>query len=297
MPTLRQLRYLAALAETRHFSKAAHACHVTQPALSMQLKALEDRLGLQLIERQRNATSFTEDGLEILSRARSIIAAVLDLEDFAQQRRGLLVGPLGLGIIPSIAPYLLPLFLDELQQRFPKLELRLRETQTATLLAELGNGRIDAAIMALPIEHTGMETAPLFQDRFLLAMSTARAADFPPVVTPSQIPLDELLLLEEGHCLRDQALKYCHMINPGRLSAFGATSLTTMLQMVGAGYGVTLLPEMVIKSGIDTTRIALRRFKGPEPSRHIALVWRATSPRTKDFQTLQKIIRDCHTHP
>ncbi len=297
MTTIRQLRYLTALAETRHFSKAAEVCHVTQPALSTQLKALEDRLGLQLIERRRNATDFTDDGHEILRRAQDIIAAVRDLEDFAHQRRGLLVGPLGLGIIPSIAPYLLPLCLDNIQRRFPRLELRLRETQTSTLLAELGNGQIDAAIMALPVEQPGLKIAPLFRDPFLLAMSTARAENFPRTVTPDLIPLDELLLLEEGHCLRDQALKYCHTINPGRLSTFGATSLTTMLQMVGAGYGMTLLPEMVVRSGIDTQRIALRRFRSPEPSRQIALVWRTTSPRKKDFMTLRKILCDCYVSP
>jgi LysR family hydrogen peroxide-inducible transcriptional activator len=291
--TLRQLHYLVALAETRHFARAAELCHVTQPALSTQLRELEASLGLTLIERRRGASEFTEEGQEILRRAGAIVAAVRDLEGFARQRRGTLVGPLSVGIIPSVAPYLLPLCLAELQRQYPRLEPKLRETQTATLLAELAAGQIDLAIMALPVGRPGLRSRTLFRDRFVLALSTDKAATLRGRVKPDALSTDELLLLEEGHCLRDQALTYCGAISRDRLSTFGATSLTTMLQMVGAGYGVTLLPEIVVRSGLNDPRVAIRRFATPEPYRDIALVWRATSPRERDFTALARVIAAC----
>jgi LysR family hydrogen peroxide-inducible transcriptional activator len=291
--TLRQLHYLVALAETRHFARAAELCHVTQPALSTQLRELEASLGLTLIERRRGASEFTEEGQEILRRAGAIVAAVRDLEGFARQRRGTLVGPLSVGIIPSVAPYLLPLCLAELQQRFPRLEPKLRETQTDTLLAELTAGQIDVAIMALPVGRAGLRSRTLFRDRFVLALSSDKAASLRGRVTPDTLRTDELLLLEEGHCLRDQALTYCGAISRDRLSTFGATSLTTMLQMVGAGYGVTLLPEIVVRAGLNDPRVAIRRFAVPEPHRDIALVWRATSPRERDYAALARVIAAC----
>ncbi len=289
--TLKQLNYLVSLAEMRHFSKAAALCNVTQPALSTQIKELEQSLGFQIVERRRGAAEFTTEGKEILRRATAIIAQAHDLEDFAQQRRGRLVGNLAMGIIPSIAPYLLPLCLPTIQSEFPRLDLKLRETQTAALMEELASGQVDAAILALPIDRAGFEIFPLFDDKFLVAISATKANALPARIAPDTIAPDQLLLLEEGHCLRDQALSYCHVANPKNLTTLGATSLNTVLQMVAAGYGITLLPELVMRADKPDPRIVLKRFTAPEPKREVVMVWRATSPRTKDFKELGKLIK------
>ncbi|BBK40823.1 LysR family transcriptional regulator [Allostella vacuolata] len=293
MISLRQLRYLLALAEHRHFGRAAEACRVTQPALSTQIRELETFLGVTLVERRPGGAEVTEAGAEIVGRATRIIAAVRDLEDHAHRAQGLLVGPLTIGIIPSIAPYLLPICLPELGRRFPRLQPRLRETQTAPLLAELASGLVDVAVLALPDERPELEAVELFADRFLLAAAAGEAAGLPARVEPSAIAADRLLLLEEGHCLRDQALAYCRRIPAANLATLGATSLTTVLQMVAAGHGVTLLPELVVRAGLDDPRIGLRRFRAPEPLRLVSLAWRPTSPRHKDFAALAQLITAC----
>lgn len=294
MITIRQLTYLVALAETRHFSRAAALCHVTQPALSTQIKDLEHALGFQVIERKRGAMEFTSEGKEILRRATAILAEVRDLEDFAKQRRGVLVGPLTVGIIPSIAPYLLPLCLPAIQAEFPRLDLKLRETQTTQLMTELASGLVDIAILALPIESTSVDVMPLFDDKFLIAVSADQGRTLPARLPPDSIEPDRLLLLEEGHCLRDQALSYCHVANPKNLTTLGATSLNTVLQMVAAGYGITLLPEIVTRVDKPDPRIVLKRFTAPEPKREVVMAWRATSPRVSDFKELGKLIKRCH---
>ena len=273
MPTLRQLRYLTALAEAGHFGRAAAACHVTQPALSMQIKELEAELGLALVDRARGAV-LTPEGEELAERARALTAGVRDLEDFARERRGEGSRRLALGVIPTIAPYLLPRLLPVLQSVIPDLDLKVRETRTAALMSELSAGELDAVIAARPLGGEGIEVADLFEDAFLLASPAAEplaAAD------PRSLPPERLLLLEEGHCLRDQALGACEI---GDVSTFGATSLTTLLQLVAHGQGVTLLPQMAAQ-GLSDPRIALNRFPDPQPSRIVAMAWRRASPRRR----------------
>jgi LysR family transcriptional regulator, hydrogen peroxide-inducible genes activator len=293
MVSLRQLRYLESLAETRHFGHAAEACAVSQPALSMQIKELEDELQVSLVERRKSGIELTEHGEEIARRARSILASVRDLLDYAKQQEGVLSGVLKLGAIPSIAPYLLPAALPELQSRFPGLNLQLRETVTETLLRELVTGDLDVVLIALPIADPELETLHLFDDRFILAARATRANKRNRHATVDMLRGERLLLLEEGHCLRDQALSYCHMLTPEARESFGASSLATIVQMVANGYGITLLPEMAIASEIHSgADIRLLRFVAPEPKREIGLAWRKTSPRKGDFVQFGQLLRD-----
>ena len=218
MVTLRQLRYLEALADTLHFGQAAEACAVTQPALSMQIKELEDELQVSLIERRKSGIELTEQGEEIVRRGRTILASVRDLLDYAKHRGRVLSGTLKLGAIPSIAPYLLPAALPELQRRFPELILHLRETITETLVRELISGDLDVILVALPIVDPEVETLHLFDDKFVLA---ARATKGKRVKASDMLAHERLLLLEEGHCLRDQALSFCRLVTPEARKASG----------------------------------------------------------------------------
>jgi LysR family hydrogen peroxide-inducible transcriptional activator len=298
MVSLRQLRYLESLAETRHFGHAAEACAVSQPALSMQIKELEDELHLSLVERRKSGIELTEQGEEIVRRARTILASVRDLIDYARQQGGVLSGTLKLGAIPSIAPYLLPAALPELNRRFPNLALQLRETVTANLVRELLTGGLDVILVALPIEDPEVETLHLFDDRFILATKASARNKRRRYAGPDMLSEERLLLLEEGHCLRDQALSYCHMVTPEARESFGASSLATIVQMVANGYGITLLPEMAIASEVHRRRdIRLLRFRAPEPKREIGLAWRKTSPRKGDFEQLAALLRDIAPRP
>ncbi|NBN63331.1 LysR substrate-binding domain-containing protein [Pannonibacter tanglangensis] len=290
MLSLRQLRYLDALATHAHFRKAAEAVAVSQPALSMQIKDLEQELGLTLVERRSGAVRLTPEGEEVVRRARRILSDVRDLTDYARHRGQPLNGPLRLGIIPSIAPYLLPRILPVLHDRHAHLRLTLRETLTDQLLQELDDGDLDAVIVALPVERADLVALPLFQDRFLLAVHNRPDLDERRRVTVEEIRQHDLLLLEEGHCLRDQALNYCQTVVGGRRSAFGATSLATVMQMVAAGYGVTLLPEICTDVEVRDDRVALLRFADPQPRRMVGLVWRRASPRRQDFETLHQTL-------
>ncbi|HEU4476110.1 MAG TPA: LysR substrate-binding domain-containing protein [Methyloceanibacter sp.] len=293
MVSLRQLRYLESLAETRHFGHAAEACAVSQPALSMQIKELEDELKVSLVERRKSGVELTEQGEEIAKRARSILASVRDLLDYAKHQEGVMSGALKLGAIPSIAPYLLPAALPELQRRFPALNLQLRETVTTNLVRELVTGDLDLILIALPIEDREVETYYLFDDRFILATKATKGNRRLRHANADMLAEEHrLLLLEEGHCLRDQALSYCHMVTPEARDSFGASSLATIVQMVANGYGVTLLPEMAIASEIHSSGdIRLLRFRSPEPKREIGLAWRKTSPRKRDFIQLAELLR------
>jgi LysR family hydrogen peroxide-inducible transcriptional activator len=293
MITLRQLRYLASLARHRHFGHAAEECAVTQPALSMQMKQLEREIGADLVERRPNDIALTETGAEVAARAERILAAVRDLVDFARHR-DLLSGPLKLGIIPTLAPYLLPLLLPLLQQRYPALRLDVRETQTQVLVDELAGGALDCLLLALPAEGADVETLPLFDDRFLLA---APAAEPLPRrrLTIDDVDQRRLILLEEGHCLRDQALAFCAARRRDAaagptFTSLGATSLTTVMQMVANGYGVTLVPEIAADVEVRDARVKLSRFAAPEPGRSIGLAFRRTSPRRRDFEALGEIV-------
>ena len=295
MVTLRQLRYLEALAETLHFGQAAEACAVTQPALSMQIKELEDELQVSLIERRRSGIELTEQGEEIVRRGRSILASVRDLLDYAKHRESVLTGSLKLGAIPSIAPYLLPAVLPELQRRFPDLTLHLRESITETLIRELVNGYLDLILVALPIEDPEIETLHLFDDKFVLA---ARASKGKRAKATDMLVHERLLLLEEGHCLRDQALSFCRLVTPEARASFGASSLATIVQMVAHGYGITLLPEMAVASEVhQRSGIRLLHFPAPEPKREIGLAWRKTSPRKPDFHAFAALLKDVTRRP
>jgi LysR family hydrogen peroxide-inducible transcriptional activator len=293
MVSLRQLRYLESLAETRHFGHAAEACAVSQPALSMQIKELEDELQVSLVERRKSGIELTEQGEEIAKRARAILASVRDLVDYAKQQEGVLAGVLKLGAIPSIAPYLLPAALPELQQRFPALNLQLRETVTENLVRELVTGDLDVILIALPVDDPEVETLHLFDDRFILATKATSRNKRLRHASPNMLTEERLLLLEEGHCLRDQALSYCHMVTPEARESFGASSLATIVQMGANGYGITLLPEMAIASEVHRrSDIRLLHFAAPEPKREIGLAWRKTSPRKADFLQFAQLLRD-----
>ncbi|MEZ0278985.1 LysR substrate-binding domain-containing protein [Methyloceanibacter sp.] len=298
MVSLRQLRYLESLAETRHFGHAAEACAVSQPALSMQIKELEDELHLSLVERRKSGIELTEEGEEIARRARTILASVRDLLDYAKHQEGVLSGALKLGAIPSIAPYLLPKALPELQRRFPGLSLQLRETVTENLVRELVTGDLDLILVALPIEDRELETVHLFDDRFILATKASAGPKRPRHANADMLAHERLLLLEEGHCLRDQALSYCHMLTPEARDSFGASSLATIVQMVASGYGITLLPEIAIESEVHRRKdISLLRFRAPEPKREIGLAWRKTSPRKADFEQFAALLREVARRP
>jgi LysR family hydrogen peroxide-inducible transcriptional activator len=291
MVTLRQLRYFETLARTKHFGQAADQCAVTQPALSMQIKELERELGVDLVERRGGSVAMTQVGQEIAARAEAILNQVRELSDFAHQHHGVLTGPLRLGIIPSIAPYLLPDILTEIARQYPALDLQIRETQTNALLEELMRGDLDAALLALPIPQPQIETMALFEDRFLIAVQSQAAQNWAACDLHARIGQERLLLLEEGHCLRDQALQFCRIANTQARKSLGAASLTTIMQMVAAGHGITLLPELCAKTEVDRQRVALIEFPDEAPMRIVGLAWRRTSTRKNDFLALSGLIK------
>ena len=291
MITLRQLRYLTSLARHRHFGRAAKDCAVTQPALSMQVRELEREIGAELVERRTGEIALTETGLEVARRAEHILAATRDLIDFARHR-GVLTGKLRLGIIPTLAPYVLPHVLPRLQSTYPLLRLEVRETQTKTLLEELVSGELDTVMLALPADGADVETMSLFDDRFMLALPVADAAPLQGRVAVEDVDQRRLILLEEGHCLRDQALAFCAAASGDAPASLGATSLATVMQMVANGYGVTLLPEVAAGVEVRDSRVKLLRFVEPEPARTIGLAWRRTSPRKRDFAALGEIVTE-----
>jgi LysR family transcriptional regulator, hydrogen peroxide-inducible genes activator len=290
MLTLRQLRYLSALARHRHFGRAADACAVTQPALSMQIRDLEKELGVELVERRSGEAALTEIGAEVARRAERVLAAARDLADFARHRSRLLSGRLRLGIIPTLAPYVLPKVLPDLQASYPDLTVELRETQTKVLLEELAGGDLDAVMLALPLPDTEIESIRLFDDAFLLAVPANDPLPRDAHVNPREIDQQRLILLEEGHCLRDQALAYCATARHEKPLSLGATSLATVMQMVANGYGVTLVPEVAVDVEVRDERVKLLRFTSPEPGRTVGLAWRHTSPRKADFIALGQLV-------
>lgn len=288
--TLKQIRYFDALARELHFGRAADACSVTQPALSMQIHEMEQNLGLALVERTRSGVQLTGKGEHIAARCARILGDVRDLIAYAQHANTILAGALRLGVIPSIAPYLLPPLLPLLREAYPELELHVRETQTQVLTDELLEGKLDVLLLALPVKHADLTNRVLFEDRFLLAVPKDRKLSGRVRATKELIEHERLLLLEEGHCLRDQALTYCNLQQVDAVNTFGASSLATIVEMVSAGYGITLLPEVSIGIEERGRDITLVRFVEPEPFRTIGLVWRSTSPRTQDFEELGRLV-------
>lgn len=296
MITLRQLRYLSALAKHGHFGRAADACAVTQPALSMQIRDLERTLGVQVVERRPGEVILTEVGREVARRGEDVLAASRDLVDFARHRGGVLTGRLTLGVIPSLAPYLLPRILPALQKQFPELRLELRETQTRQLIDDVKSGALDAAMLALPLAETEIETLKLFDDTFLLAVPVDDARAIDQRIKASEIDQSRLILLEDGHCLRDQALAFCATARGGVTAAgtaFAASSLSTVIQMVASGYGVTLIPQIAADVEQRDARVKFLRLENPQPGRTIGLAFRRTSPRKADFAALGDAVKEC----
>lgn len=287
--TIKQLRYFDALARELHFGRAADSCSVTQPALSMQIHELEQSLGLMLVERTRSGVQLTARGEEISQRSARILGDVRDLIAFAQHANKVLSGVLRVGVIPSVAPYMLPPLLPLLRESYPELELHVRETQTQILTDELIEGKLDVLLLALPVKHPDLESLPLFDDRFVLALPKDRKLSGRVRATKELIEHERLLLLEEGHCLRDQALTYCSLQQVDTVNTFGASSLSTIIEMVAAGYGITLLPEICLGVESRGRDLGLVRFIDPEPFRTLGLVWRSTSPRKPDFMELGRL--------
>jgi LysR family transcriptional regulator, hydrogen peroxide-inducible genes activator len=293
--SLRQLRYFDALAQLLHFGRAAEQCAVTQPALSMQIQELEKEIGAVLIERTRAGAKLTLEGAEIARRVASILASIRDLADYARHSASVLTGRLQLGVIPTIAPYVLPKLLPSLRAEHPDLDLHLRETQTQYLIEDLIAGRLDALLLALPVEHPEIEMQVLFEDTFVLALPASRPLPPKAIATPDLFENDRLLLLEEGHCLRDQALSFCDLKQVENLDTFGTTSLSTIVQMVSNGLGVTLLPRISLETEARRGDIQVLPFAPPEPHRKVGLAWRQSSPRKRDFAELGRIVQRLHS--
>lgn len=287
--TLRQLRYAAALARYRHFGLAAEACSVTQPALSMQIKELEEGLGAKLFERGTRQIRLTGLGEDIAARARDILRAVDELEELARTRRDGPGGRLRLGVIPTIAPYLLPRLIRDLGTRYPGVDLQVRETQTERLITELSEGRLDTALVALPVSEPGLTEVALFSEGFVLVRPEADAGR--PVPAPAALPDMQLLLLEEGHCFRDQALEVCGLRTGARHAGLDGSSLSTLVQMVGAGIGVTLIPEMAVSVETRGAAVTVQRFDAGPPARTVGMIWRRTSPLAADLRDLAEVVR------
>jgi LysR family hydrogen peroxide-inducible transcriptional activator len=292
MISLKQLRYFDSVARLKHFGKAAEQCAVTQPALSMQIRELERLLGVELVERRPGEVALTQIGLEVAQRGDRVLAGARDLVDFARHRGRLLTGRLQLGVIPTLAPYVLPKLLPVLQRRYPDLRIELRETQTKSLLDELARGSLDAVMLALPVHEAEIETIRLFDDPFLLGVPAGDPRPETARVTAAEVDRQQLILLEEGHCLRDQALAYCAGARRDAALSLGATSLATVLQMVANGYGVTLVPRVAVDVEVRNERVKLLRFADPEPGRTIGLAWRRSSPRKVDFVALGQIVME-----
>ena len=287
--TLRQLRYVAALARFRHFGLAAEACAISQPALSMQITALEAGLGAKLFERGARQVRLTGLGEEIATRARDILRAVDELEELARTRRDGPGGRLRLGVIPTIAPYLLPRLIQDLGARYPGVDLQVRETQTDRLITELRDGRLDTALVALPVSDPALTEAALFSEGLVLVRPQADAGR--PVPAPAALPDMQLLLLEEGHCFRDQALEVCGLRGGARHAGLDGSSLSTLVQMVGAGIGVTLIPEMAV--GVETrgAPVVVQRFETGPPARTLGMIWRRSSPLGPELRDLAEVVR------
>ena len=296
LPTLRQLRFLVALADRRHFGQAAEACFVSQSTLSAAIQELEDNLGVVLFDRTRRSVAPTGIGLEITERARTILRQAEDLLDVAIAAHDPLSGPLRLGVIPTIGPFLLPRVMPKLRQAAPDLRLYLREEQTARLLDRLEAGQLDAAVLALPVALDDAESEDVALDPFFVVCPRDHRLASLDVVGPGDMATDDLLLLEDGHCLREHALAACALEGARRNLAFQGTSLHTLVQMAASGLGVTLVPEMAIASGLLAgLDLHVAPLAGDRPWRRIALVWRKNSGRKETFRRIAGLLRAAAT--
>jgi LysR family hydrogen peroxide-inducible transcriptional activator len=285
---LRDLRYLVALADHKHFGRAAAACFVSQPTLSTQIRKLEEELGVALVERAPRRVMLTPVGRDIAERARRVVAEVTQMGEVARRSQDPEAGSVRLGLFPTLAPYLLPHVLPGIRARFPRLELLLVEEKTDALLARLREGRLDAAILALPLHDESLHVEPLFREPFVMAVPQSHVfARRTRPLALHELDQEHLLLLEEGHCLRDQALDVCRLAGANERDGFRATSLETLRQMVAAGIGVTLLPMLAVQPPVPPSPdVHLLPFAGKPPSRDIAMVWRRSSAMQEFLQQL-----------
>lgn len=290
---LRDLRYLVALAEHRHFGRAAAASFVSQPTLSTQIRKLEEELGVTLVERSPRRVLLTETGREIIARARDVLNEVEQIRGIARRSHDPEAGTVRLGIFPTLGPYLLPHVIPQIRDRFPKLELLLVEEKTEEVLKRLREGKLDAGILALPIHDDTLHAEFLFEEPFLLALPQDHPLASKSALKLSDLKEESLLLLEDGHCLRDHALEVCHMAGAGEKSGFRATSLETLRQMVGANVGITLLPVLSVKPPVARNgSVRLIEFRGRAPSRRIAMLWRKSSALAPFLKRLAQVFRE-----
>lgn len=288
-PTFRQLHYFEALAQHQHFGRAAEACAISQPALSVQIRDLEQSLGTPLFERGARQVRLTGFGEVFAERVRPILRAVDDLGDLARAAHAQLAGRLRLGVIPTIAPYLLPTLLPRLSESHPGLEVHVRETLTQRLIAELHDARLDAAIVALPVSEPDLDEVVLLCEPMLLVRPAAQAGA--PVPGAAALRQMQLLLLEEGHCFRDQALTFCNMAGSQGRNGLDCSSLSTLVQMVGAGIGVTLIPRMAATVETRSAPVAVCALPPPAPERRVGMIWRANSPLAGQFMQIAEVVR------
>lgn len=291
---LRELEYLVAVADHGHFGRAAEATMVSQPTLSTQLKKLERELGVTLIERSRSGAILTPAGAAVVDHARVVLRETSDIRGIARRAADPMSVSLRIGLFPTLAPYLLPHVVPTVRERCPRLELLLVEEKTEIVLERLGAGDLDVGVLALPVHDEGLSVEPLFTEDFLLAVPVSHPlADHEGPVDVSVLAGEQLLLLEEGHCLRDQALSVCRIGGASERRGFRATSLETLRQMVAAGVGVTLLPELSVRPPVPTSDdIRLLRFRDPVPSRRIAMLWRRSSPDVAMLTDLAQLFRE-----
>ena len=291
-PSLRQLRYLCAVAEHRHFSKAAEACHVTQSTLSSGISELEHRLGVMIFERSRKTVLITPLGERLIAQARRVLGEAEDFVSIARAQEGKLAGELRLGVIPTIGPFLLPAVLAPLRRRFTRLRLYLQELMSAQLAQQLLQGELDLIILAFPYPLADVETVNLFTDEFQLCLPPGHPLADTKQVRHQQLRGEKLLLLEEGHCLRDHALEACKLEKADTNLVYQGTSLHTLVQMVAGGLGVTLLPQIAIDAGIiGHSKLQLRPFTSERVSREVGMAWRKSDPRREEYALLGEFIR------
>jgi len=287
--TLKQLRYFESLARHGHFGRAADACAISQPALSMQIREMERELGAALFERGARQIRLTSFGEEFGLRVRNILRSVDELKDLARASGDRLAGRLRIGVIPTIAPYLLPTIIGNLTRDYADLEIHVRETVTPKLIQELSEGRLDTAIVALPVSEPSFSEVSLFAEDFVLVRPGEDEGK--PVPNGEALAKMRLLLLEEGHCFRDQALSFCNRHSALPRELLDGSSLSTLVQMVGAGIGVTLIPEMAVAVETRSAPVSIARFGKPKPSRTIGMIWRKTSPLAKQLSQIAEVVR------
>lgn len=290
MFTLRQFRYFDAVATTLHFGAAARLLNISQPALSAQIAAMETVFGGPLLERRPSGVVLTSDGAHVLERVRRILGDVRDLEGLGAARDDVLSGRMRIGLIATVAPYLLPQLLQQMAVDHPRLDCEIRESVTTSLVRDVLHGELDCVVAALPLDEPGLHTIELFEDRFHLAIPAGERKRFDGTVSVGALAGERLILLEEGHCLRDQALKVCQLVETSQFASLGATSLTTILRMVAGGLGATLIPEMAVEAELRSGGIRILPFQAPSPSRTLALAFRPSTVRQRDFEALAALI-------